>query len=223
MAKAAVIFDVDGVLLNLTAAEENLFFEPFERRYGLTGLSRDWNSYRIRNDEQIVAEIFERYSLPETERPSLTDEYHALLASRLANGTLQPQRVPGAADLLKALNDRVRLGIATANFRQAAHLRLKAAGLWEPVRNHARGADGSGHKWQTLAGLVAELELPPNRIVYVGDNVNDVEAGLRTGVHFIGFSEVEGRATTLKQAGASHTCHSHNDTLRLIKEFLRLD
>lgn len=223
MAEAAVIFDVDGVLLNLTAAEEDLFFEPFERRYGLTGLPRDWNSYRIRNDEQIVAELFERYSLPETERQSLIDEYHALLASRLANGTLQPSLVPGAADLLKALNGRVRLGIATANFREAAHLRLKAVGLWAPVMNHARGADGSGHKWQTLAGLVAGLGLPPNRIVYVGDNVNDVEAGLRAGVHFIGFTQMEGRAAILKQAGASHTCHSHNDTLHLVKEFLRLD
>ena len=57
MADAAVIFDVDGVLLELTSAEEDAFFVPFENRYGLKNLSRDWNSYAIRNDENIIAEI----------------------------------------------------------------------------------------------------------------------------------------------------------------------
>jgi FMN phosphatase YigB (HAD superfamily) len=54
---AAVIFDVDGVLLELTSAEEDAFFAPFAQRYGLENLSRDWNSYAIRNDENIIAEI----------------------------------------------------------------------------------------------------------------------------------------------------------------------
>src|SRR5690606_8860878 len=44
-ADCAVIFDVDGVLLDLTRPEEDAFFAPFERLYGLTGLSRDWDSY----------------------------------------------------------------------------------------------------------------------------------------------------------------------------------
>lgn len=57
MADAAVIFDVDGVLLELASAEEDAFFVPFEQRYGLKGLSRDWNSYAVRNDENIIAEI----------------------------------------------------------------------------------------------------------------------------------------------------------------------
>jgi FMN phosphatase YigB (HAD superfamily) len=48
---AAVVFDVDGVLLDLTPAEEDAFFAPFETLYGITGLSRDWDSYRVRNDE----------------------------------------------------------------------------------------------------------------------------------------------------------------------------
>ncbi|MGB9142147.1 MAG: hypothetical protein WCB71_08115, partial [Aestuariivirga sp.] len=61
MAEAAVIFDVDGVLLELTRAEEDAFFVPFERRYGLTNLSRDWNSYAIRNDENIIAEILQKH------------------------------------------------------------------------------------------------------------------------------------------------------------------
>jgi FMN phosphatase YigB (HAD superfamily) len=59
MADAAVIFDADGVFLELTSVEEDAFFVPFEDRYGLKNLSRDWNSYAIRNDENIIAEILQ--------------------------------------------------------------------------------------------------------------------------------------------------------------------
>ena len=57
-APAAVIFDVDGVLLDLTPPEEDAFFAPFARRHGLAGLSRDWDSYRVRNDEEIIRKKF---------------------------------------------------------------------------------------------------------------------------------------------------------------------
>ena len=53
---------------------------------------------------------------------------------------------------------------------------------------HAHGADGGGHKREILARAIAATGLPRNRIVYIGDNLNDVEAGLANGVHFIGFS-----------------------------------
>ena len=44
MKQTAVVFDVDGVLLELTAPEEDAFFLVFERHYGITGLSRDRDS-----------------------------------------------------------------------------------------------------------------------------------------------------------------------------------
>jgi phosphoglycolate phosphatase-like HAD superfamily hydrolase len=56
------------------------------------------------------------------------------------------------------------------------------------VQDLAHGADGGGHKHAILARAIAASGLPPERIVYIGDNVNDVEAGLCNGVHFIGFS-----------------------------------
>jgi hypothetical protein len=61
MADGAVIFDVDGVLLHLTPEEEDAFFWPFEHLYGMTGLSRRWDDYRIRNDEDIIDEILQAH------------------------------------------------------------------------------------------------------------------------------------------------------------------
>jgi phosphoglycolate phosphatase len=220
MADAAVIFDVDGVLLELTRAEEDAFFVPFERRYGLKGISRDWNSFAIRNDENIIAEILARHGLPEHEHANVVADYLDVLSRQLADSTIETIAIPGAPELLQKLEGSLRMGIATANLLAAAELRLKRAGLWEHVSVLAHGADGGGHKREILARAIAATGLPGDRIVYIGDNLNDVEAGLSNGVHFIGFSTDSGRLMELKRAGARHTSNNHLDSFRLIGHLL---
>lgn len=221
MADAAVIFDVDGVLLELTPAEEDAFFVPFERRYGLKGISRDWNSYAIRNDENIIAEILARHNVPEHEHAAVVADYLEVLKLQLADGTIGTVVVPGALELLQNLRGSLEIGIATANLLGAAELRLKDAGLWDHVSAHAHGADGGGHKREILARAIAATGLPQNRIVYIGDNLNDVEAGLSNGVHFIGFSTNQSRLQELERAGANHTSNNHLDSFRLIGHLLQ--
>jgi phosphoglycolate phosphatase-like HAD superfamily hydrolase len=220
MADAAVIFDVDGVLLELTAAEEDVFFFPFEQRYGLTGISRDWNSYKIRNDDNIIDEILERHSIPAMEKPAIIADYLTVLQQRLERGAIATAIVPGATQLLKNLQANFSVGVATANFLSAAKLRLQQANLWHFVCAHAHGAEGGGHKRQTVARAIETLKLPNDRIVYVGDNVNDVDAGVFNGVHFIGFSTSPGRVQELRYSGAIHTSNNHLETFRLISHLL---
>jgi phosphoglycolate phosphatase-like HAD superfamily hydrolase len=88
------------------------------------------------------------------------------------------------------------------------------------VSSLAHGADGGGHKREILARAITASGLPKNRIVYIGDNLNDVEAGLSNGVHFIGFSTDSGRLMELKRAGARHTSNNHLDSFRLIGHLL---
>lgn len=218
--ETAVIFDVDGVLLDLTPAEEDAFFLPFERRYGLTGLSRDWDSYRVRNDEAIIAEILERHGLPAPAQADIVRDYLTILGEGLRGGSLQAVSIAGAGRLLHELRDRHRLGIATANLREAARLRLEAQGLWAPVASLAFGAEGGGPKRDTVARAIAATGLPRERIVYVGDNLNDVDAGLANGVNFIGFSEDASQRARLAAAGAPHVSADHGETRRLIGQLL---
>ena len=220
MSGHAVIFDVDGVLLELTAAEEDLFFAAFADWGDPATLSRDWNSYRIRNDDNIVGEIMERWRIPPAEKPLLVNRYHRALGSALTAGTLTSPAVAGAHDLVRALEGKARLGIATANFREAARLRLAAAALWDHVSGLAHGADGGGHKRDTVAKAIAATGLPKHRIVYVGDNLNDVDAGLSNGVNFIGFATDAARRQRLAAAGARHLSGSHDETARLIGSLL---
>jgi HAD superfamily hydrolase (TIGR01549 family) len=216
---SAVIFDVDGVLLDLTRAEEDAFFRPFEQRYGLSGLSRDWDSYKVRNDEHIIAEILERHGLPAADRAQVASDYLEILATELKEGSLTAVAIPGASSLLKELG-HVQLGIATANLAAAARLRLDSAGLWAPVQRLAFGAEGSAHKRETVARAIAAVGVPAHRIVYVGDNLNDVDAGLINGVHFIGFSQDSTRRTLLAAAGAEHIAGDHAQTGAIIRSLL---
>ena len=225
MPDAAVIFDVDGVLLDLTAEEEDAFFWAFAKLHGLEGLSRDWDSYRVRNDEDIIVEILARHfgrKPSRQERIAVTTAYLNHLASDLDLKRLTPTAVEGAGELLGRLNGRVQLGIATANLRQAAQLRLAACRLWQPLADHAFGADGGGRKREILARAIAGAGVPHERIVFIGDNLNDVEAGLAHGVHFIGFSRDEAKGRRLAAAGAQRICNHHRDTLKHIEDALRL-
>lgn len=217
---SAVIFDVDGVLLDLTAAEEDALFLAFQRLHGLTGLSRDWDSYLVRNDEHIIAEILARHGLPPAERDRVAAVYLAILSEGLSSGALRAVEIPGARHLLHGLGASSRLGIATANLLPAARLRLQSLALWKPVSGLAFGAEGSGHKRETVARAIAASGLPKTRIVYVGDNLNDVDAGLSNGVHVIGFAEDAARRGRLAAAGARHVAGDHRDTLRLIRALL---
>ena len=220
MADWAIIFDVDGVLLELTPAEEELFFMPFASRCEASKLSRDWNSYCVRNDEDIIAEIVERHGIAETEKQNIKEEYLALLRQRLASKHISSIEIKDARAILSACSTFAMLGIATANFRAAAKLRLEQAGLWHHVSNHAFGADGGGAKREILARALANINLPKSNIIYIGDNVNDVEAGLMNDVRFIGFSEDSDRLKTLKFNGAENLAQSHKQTWGIINQFL---
>jgi HAD superfamily hydrolase (TIGR01549 family) len=222
MADCAIIFDVDGVLLELTRAEEELFFQPFASRINATKLSRDWNSYRIRNDEEIVAELVQRHRLADTEKHTIKTEYLNLLRAQLASNKITSPTMVGARELLTEFANHAALGIATANFHEAAKLRLTHAKLWHHVSDHAFGADGGGHKHEILGRALASINLPKSRIVYVGDNLNDVEAGLKHGVNFIGFSTNPRRRDSLQKAGAKNISLDHTQTSAIIKTILDL-
>ena len=220
MIDSAIIFDVDGVLLELTHAEEELFFQPFAKHCDATKLSRDWNSYRVRNDEDIVAELVERLGLASQEKHNIRNEYLALLDKKLNAKALAAAPIAGAQQILQALTGRAALGIATANYFRAAQLRLQHVGLWNAVSAHAFGADGGGHKRAILARALTTIPYPKSRIVFVGDNVSDVEAGHGNGVHFIGFSLNPERRKTLAAAGAIHISADHQQTRQIIASLL---
>jgi phosphoglycolate phosphatase-like HAD superfamily hydrolase len=218
MDRAAIIFDVDGVLLELTRAEEDLFFEPFKKYNRPELISYDWNSYRVRNEEDIFNELIERHGLPTVDTAKFITKYLALVEEH----KLPAVAIAGARELLQKCSTFATLGIATANFRSAARMRLERANLWHFVDQHACGADGGGAKHNILGRALATMNMSKSRIIYIGDNLNDLEAGQHHDLHFIGFSCEHTRLETLGKAGAQHLSQNHDTTLKLIKDILAL-
>lgn len=219
MADWAIIFDVDGVLLELTRDEEELFFTALSRFVPTESLSRDWNSYRIRNDDDIIAEILERYMLPQSLKAEVIGHYIALLSHALEK-SVKSISIAGAVELLTTLSRKSVVGIATANLHHAARLRLQQVGMWPFVSELAQGADGGGHKSVILARLLERVALPRSNIIYIGDNLNDVEAGLQNDVHFVGFSTDATRRTVLQAHGARHISENHMETFHIVRSLM---
>ena len=224
---AAVIFDVDGPLLHLTPAEEDAFFEPFKRVHGITGLSNDWDSYRTRNDEDIILEILEGHFGRAAERHELetiTTTYADVMETGYADGSLRVEAVPGALDLLEKLHAAggIALGTATANVLHAARVRLEQAGMWDYVQHHPGAADGGGAKRDVLRRVIDNLDLPPERIVFLGDNLNDLDAGQANGVNFVGFHVAEAKRRRLLDNGAEIVFGDHSYTHSYIIDLLGL-
>jgi phosphoglycolate phosphatase-like HAD superfamily hydrolase len=221
----AVIFDVDGVLLHLSPAEEDGFFEPFREAYGLTGLSRDWNAYHIRNDLHIVQEIIEsRFGRAATaqEVEAWRRRYLEIIQDWIERGVFAVQPVAGAVDLLRDLGRSGTLtGIATANVIDAARMRLEAAGVWPHIR-HWAGAESGGPKKQILGKLISDLGLSRREVIYIGDNLNDLEAGREHAGHFIGFSSSARQRQYLKECGVVLLAGDHRETRLLLERLLSL-
>ena len=142
-----------------------------------------------------------------------------VLKLQLADGTIETIVIPAHWTFAKT-HGSLQLGIATARSPRRRRTSLKDAGLWDHVSACAHGADGGGHNRHILARAIAATGLPKNRIVYIGDNLNDLEAGLSNDVHFIGFSTDPSRLMELKRAGASHTSNNHLASFRLIGHLL---
>lgn len=216
MADCAIIFDVDGVLLELTRDEEEIFFTALSKFVPTQNLSRDWNSYKIRNDEDIIAEILQRNHLHTTLKAAVTAHYITMLKS----SAVKTVAISGAAKLLQSLQGKAKLGIATANMFEAAKHRLQQVELWKPVSEHAKGADGGGHKSAILSRTIESFVPSLKHIIYIGDNLNDLAAAKANDVEFIGFSEDAMRRALLSEAGAAHITANHLETIHLLNQML---
>ena len=227
---SAVIFDVDGVILHLTPPEEAAYFQALELVFGITDASPDWDSYRARNDVEIVEELIEtrlgRAATP-GDINSFTDKYVSLVDIGIRTGEIEVLEIDGIRDVLMELTqaDNLIMGLATANLMGMAKMRLRHVGLNDFFKVGGF-AEARGPKRQilskTLAGLKDEQgnAIPKERIVFLGDNVGDVDAGLGNGCGLIAFSEDTGKHAKLRAAGAEHIISSHTETVATIERVL---
>jgi len=196
---AALLFDMDGVLINSTPA-----------------VARVWGRWAIEhgfNPEEVVSRAHGRPSLT-TVREYLPDADHEAENREVERREIEDLEgvvpLPGALELLAALPGD-RWTIVTSSTRALAEVRLKAAGLPVP-RKLITSTDithGKPHPEPFLKGAAA-LGFPAGDCIVVEDIPAGVKAGKAAGARVVAFNTTV-KEEPLREAGADWVLRNCGD------------
>jgi mannitol-1-/sugar-/sorbitol-6-phosphatase len=187
---AALLFDMDGVLINSTPA--------------VTRVWRRWALEHGFNSEEVVARAHGRPSLT-TVRECLPNADHEAENREVERREIEDLEgvipLPGALELLASL-PQDRWTIVTSCTRPLAEVRIRAAGLPLPKQLITSNdiIHGKPHPDPYLKGA-SVLGFPAANCIVVEDVPAGVRAGKAAGAKVIGFTTTVGEAA-LQDAGA---------------------
>lgn len=200
------LFDIDMTLIRTNGAGRRAMNRAFRELYGL---DEAFAGIPVagRTDGAILRDCFLRHALhdgdlsPQIQR--FRDIYFGLLKDELAAGPACDV-LPGVPELIGTLIQRrgVRLGLGTGNYREAAEIKLRHVGLWDPFLDGGF-ADDSEDRAVVIAQAAQRLGYAPgDRIWIIGDSEHDVSAGLANGIPVIGVATGSRSTEALTEAGA---------------------
>jgi mannitol-1-/sugar-/sorbitol-6-phosphatase len=187
---AALLFDMDGVLINSTPA-----------------VARVWHRWALEhgfNPEEVVARAHGRPSIA-TVRDYLPNSDHEAENREVERREMEDldgvHPLPGSLDLLASL-PADRWTIVTSSTRPLAEVRLRAAGL--PLPQHlvtsSEVTHGKPHPEPYLKAA-SILGIAPAKCIVVEDVPAGIQAGKSAGARVIAFTTTA-MDSTLRQAGA---------------------
>ena len=196
---AALLFDMDGVLINSTPA-----------------VSRVWRGWALEHGfdpDEVVARAHGRPSLTTVREylPNADHEAENRVVERREIEDLEGVvPLPGALDLLASL-PRDRWTIVTSCTRSLAEVRIRAASLPLPATLITSNdiTQGKPHPDPYLKGA-SVLGLPPEECVVVEDVPAGIRAGKAAGAKVIAFTTTV-QETVLREAGADWILNNCSD------------
>jgi len=196
---AALLFDMDGVLINSTPA-----------------VARVWSKWAIEhgfNPEEVVARAHGRPSLT-TVREFLPNSDHEAENREVERREIEDLEgvvpLPGALELLAALPEN-RWTIVTSSTRALAEVRLRAAGLPVPQKliTSSDITHGKPHPEPFLKGA-AVLGFPAADCIVFEDVPAGVKAGKAAGARVAAFNTTV-KEEPLREAGADWVLRNCGD------------
>jgi phosphoglycolate phosphatase len=216
----AILFDIDGTLIQTGGASDRAWRRAFEELHGIPVEVGDYTGKGI-TDPEVGLTSFRGALGREPSR----EEMARLVALRLRHLPQEVRSSPGyrvmdgAEELLERLSDEgCLLGLITGNVEAAAHIKLARAGL-----NHFFSFGGYGSDASARVD-VAKRALERAQLVYggaldraaclaFGDTPVDVEAAHGAGIRIVGVATGEYDVEQLSDAGADFAVASLRDGL----------
>jgi HAD superfamily hydrolase (TIGR01549 family) len=184
----AVIFDIDGVLLDSFEANFK-FFQDLMIKAGYQPPTRE--KMREIFHFSLLAAIKELSQSTDEEEIARINK---MGASRNVSYDLSLLKMPaGAGEVIKKLHDQYPLGIVTSRIRTSVYEFPKLAGLKKYFSVVVSYEDTARHKPYPDPLLLAaeKLDAAPKDCVYIGDVANDIAAARAAGMKIIIYSAKE--------------------------------
>jgi FMN phosphatase YigB (HAD superfamily) len=183
----AVLFDIDGTLLDSYVADNALYVEAIRSVLGPVRIRDAWENYPHVSDTGVLADVCRDNGLDYDESVSasvLADFIRRLSAHIRSHGPYR--EVPGAMRYLQGLRRRpdVRVAYATGGWCASALLKLSSAGFPVDGIPLASASDHQDRK-QIMRHALAQLEGAFESITYFGDGIWDRQAAGELGWEFV--------------------------------------
>jgi len=174
----AIIFDMDGTLLQSMAVDCQLFEQSIEAVLGAVRFRDNYNYYSNVTDRGIVEELMADNGLPpDADVVNAIRERFVERLSKHIESSGPFEKVSGAAGFLErlSLDENVRTAIATGCWRTSATLKLQTSGIdvsGMPVAT----CDDSASRTEIMQIALARLGTEFDHVTYFGDAAWDAEA-----------------------------------------------
>jgi phosphoglycolate phosphatase len=221
-----VLFDIDGTLLWSDGAGRRAIQAALREVFG--GIGPAEHRFDGKTDRQIVRELMthdghDRDTI-DARMDRVLDRYVSELHGALRDPAHPPQRLPGVAELLDALDTRddVVLGLLTGNVAPGADAKLRAVGI-DPARFRV-AAFGSDHEHRPELPAIAReraerllgTSVGGERFVVIGDTPADMTCGRGIGARAIGVATGRYTVAELLSHGADAAFRDLTDTSAVV-------
>ena len=219
----AVLFDIDGTLIDSGGASDRAWHRAFEELHGVDVQVSKVTGKGV-PDPAVGREAFEAV----IGRPPADEEMAKLMALRLkylpeeVDSSDGYRTMPAVEETLeRMIDDGYLLGITTGNVEGAAHIKLSRANLNRFFSFGGYGSDSPDRTELTKralerGGVVFGKDLDLARCFSVGDTPRDIEAGHGAGIPVTGVATGKYSTDELTDAGADAAIASLEDGLPLL-------
>lgn len=196
----AVIFDMDGVLLDSEHAMRTASIMAL-REWGVQAQEQDFIPFTGAGDDRFVGGVAEQYGVAYD--PAMKQRTYAIYLTICHDAITRFEAIP---QTIAALADRgLKLAVASSADRIKVTANITAAGIDPALLSVVvTGDDVTRKKPDPAAFLLAaeRMGVEPARCVVVEDAVNGIQAACNAGMHSIGILSTFPRQA-LEQAGAT--------------------
>ena len=188
--KIAVIFDIDGTLVESSGFEDDLYVAAVRDVLGDVCIRKRWDTYRHVTDSGILRQIMEENRTRGEDRiREVRARFGDLVSQYLRNGGECDPTI-GAIELINELRTApgFAIGFATGGWGHTARMKLEHAGF-NPEHAVLASSDDGHERTDIMQKCLDTLNALGNscqRVVYAGDAEWDVRATRELGWHFIG-------------------------------------